>query len=364
MNFFVKKESTQKVPCSSQISQAEAVSSPSRCRGSPQEENCSEAAVPVDNGPFAFYVKAAAKAQADKVARKQRREARWSELEERRTAQSTSQTNQSQVWIPETLGESASHKDVEKAAGSNAPHSFYEQERERRAAERAKRSKKGQQMADSDCQVDVAALMPTDEEWNSILTLDILKDIVFCLPSWIRFHRWHLVYSPKVHGVSMRTFYRQQSGPNVVLVRDAQGHVFGGFAAQEWFPATHGYGEVQSFVFNTGYSPDSAGLETPQSPLSPSEASSPGMLRSPRSPETINKEGSVFQVFPCCMKSGGVIQWGCEDMIALGSALVIQNNFLNGSSSACSTFKSPPLSSLGNDFIISDFECWAIGDDD
>ena len=49
-------------------------------------------------------------------------------------------------------------------------------------------------------------------------------------------HRWRLLFSTQIHGESFSAFIHQitNQGPVVIVVRDASGHVFGGFASMSW----------------------------------------------------------------------------------------------------------------------------------
>ncbi|CAE8603723.1 unnamed protein product, partial [Polarella glacialis] len=45
---------------------------------------------------------------------------------------------------------------------------------------------------------------------ESVLSLDLAAELRDLLPSYLKCLDWQLAYSPKVHGTSMNTFYRQQ----------------------------------------------------------------------------------------------------------------------------------------------------------
>lgn len=65
---------------------------------------------------------------------------------------------------------------------------------------------------------------------------------------------WRLVYSPRIHGVSLNTFYRrmENEGPSLLLIQDHCGCVFGGFASAPWHVADRYFGSGESFVFRFG----------------------------------------------------------------------------------------------------------------
>jgi len=62
---------------------------------------------------------------------------------------------------------------------------------------------------------------------------------------------WRLVYSPRLHGVSLQTFFRclQSAGPSLMVVQDHRGFVFGGFGPAEWHMSNRYFGHGESFVF-------------------------------------------------------------------------------------------------------------------
>eukprot|EP00746_Dinoflagellata_sp_MGD_P120924 gnl/MRDRNA2_/MRDRNA2_56269_c0_seq1.p1 gnl/MRDRNA2_/MRDRNA2_56269_c0~~gnl/MRDRNA2_/MRDRNA2_56269_c0_seq1.p1 ORF type:complete len:393 (+),score=47.55 gnl/MRDRNA2_/MRDRNA2_56269_c0_seq1:92-1270(+) len=171
-----------------------------------------------------------------------------------------------------------------------------------------------------------------------VLTSELREEISAYLPVALRFRQWNLAYSPRRHGVSINTFYRMQNGPNVIIVRDTNGGTFGGFAMEPWRSSGHGYGTGENFVFKI------EGLVT-VSPLS-------------------------LRVFPAKPKKTGSFnlsaQWSDDKMLAMGGAVVIRSDFLQGSCTEdCEDFGAPILSGFqDNDFIVQDFECWSLGVDE
>eukprot|EP00929_Paragymnodinium_shiwhaense_P077345 TRINITY_DN39827_c0_g1_i1.p1 TRINITY_DN39827_c0_g1~~TRINITY_DN39827_c0_g1_i1.p1 ORF type:complete len:290 (-),score=26.74 TRINITY_DN39827_c0_g1_i1:87-956(-) len=77
---------------------------------------------------------------------------------------------------------------------------------------------------------------------------------------------WVLLYSPRIHGVSLETCYRHCSlvpGPSIVIMREAAADaasaqtppstssaVFGGFATELWHPEKLSYGEFTALAFS------------------------------------------------------------------------------------------------------------------
>lgn len=49
-------------------------------------------------------------------------------------------------------------------------------------------------------------------------------------------HKWRLLYSTKLHGESFSKLTGAiiNQGPTVIVVKDQEGHVFGGYASSNW----------------------------------------------------------------------------------------------------------------------------------
>ena len=63
---------------------------------------------------------------------------------------------------------------------------------------------------------------------------------------------WVLRYSTEQHGCSLRTAYFKlghAAGPTIIMVLDASGHRFGGFATEAWVPGSRYFGTGESFLF-------------------------------------------------------------------------------------------------------------------
>jgi len=178
------------------------------------------------------------------------------------------------------------------------------------------------------------------------------------LPAHLRFLDWQLVYSPNVHGTSLRTFYRAQSGPNIIVVRDTGGAVFGGFAMESWRQQDCAYGSAESFVFAVRrFRAPADGAD-----VLPSAEATPGS----EFPEAADVEAQMppeelsVDFHRAVTTRGRIVQWSDEKQLGLGHAIVVQDDFLRGSSCSCDSFGSPPMAATGSDFVVRDFECWAI----
>lgn len=185
-------------------------------------------------------------------------------------------------------------------------------------------------------------------EWlkdSDILTPVIVKEIESHLPCWARFKQWRLVYSPRLHGISMRTLFRQQEGPNVILARDTEGGVYGGFACVPWELKSGYYGSAESFVFSMP-APSMWTMEVEELSFEAEATTAPQ---------------SQLCFHSCCAELGTSTQWSDGVMLGMGSALAIKDDFLAGSSSECTTFGCKGLlPNSGTDFLIQAFECWAL----
>lgn len=87
---------------------------------------------------------------------------------------------------------------------------------------------------------------PTD-----ILNAETYAELIYFLPPVLQLRSWELLFSLPTHGCSMSTFYRQSAlcGPSILLVEDAEKHVFGGFAPETWKISKMYYGTGEAFLF-------------------------------------------------------------------------------------------------------------------
>lgn len=144
---------------------------------------------------------------------------------------------------------------------------------------------------------------------------------------------WKLLYSPRVHGVSISTFFRQCQawpGETLLLVEDTAGTVFGGFASHTWHVQQQQqlhYGRHECFVFSFG----------------PSQEHSPVAIYRWAG-------GNEYFLFANMrgLKMGG----------GRSPALWIDSDFLKGESAPCETFGNTSPLSGSREFVVRQFECW------
>lgn len=143
---------------------------------------------------------------------------------------------------------------------------------------------------------------------------------------------WVLRYTPKAHGVSLSTLYRNLGNyeKSVVLVQDTAFRVFGGFAPEAWEPKGKFFGGAEAFVFTF----TSLSAECPQLQLFP----------------WTSKNNYVMYADRSCLGMGG------------GDgrhAFAIEGDLLRGTSSPTPTFANPVLAA-SKEFVVRDMEVWSL----
>ena len=63
--------------------------------------------------------------------------------------------------------------------------------------------------------------------------------------------QWHLLFNSNIHGMSFNTFFGKirGRGATLLIVKDTEGSVCGGFAPQPWDKKGSFYGDYSSFLF-------------------------------------------------------------------------------------------------------------------
>lgn len=167
---------------------------------------------------------------------------------------------------------------------------------------------------------------------NVLLSDDRINALRQHLPIQDRYaSTWKLIYCPHVHGVSLRTLYRQctvHTGPTLMLFEDSDGIVFGGYTTETWKCAAESmyYGGSSCFVFTF--------------------------------PENRTEECFVFN----SCGHNRFYMLSDMDSLSMGGgdnfAFWISSDFLRGSSAESSTFMNTPLAKK-TDFVLRNVECWA-----
>ncbi|XP_036201546.1 MTOR-associated protein MEAK7 isoform X2 [Myotis myotis] len=181
-----------------------------------------------------------------------------------------------------------------------------------------------------ECQVDQG------QEFESVLDLLSVIYVNSHLPREQQ-HRWHLLFSSELHGHSFAQLCGRvpHQGPSLLLLKDLDGHVFGGFASCSWEIKPQFQGDNRCFLFSispsmavytcTGYNHHYMYLNHGQ------------------------------QTIPNGLGMGGQHHY---------FGLWIDVDFGKGHSKAkptCTTYNSPQLSAH-EDFRFEKMEVWAVGD--
>ena len=68
----------------------------------------------------------------------------------------------------------------------------------------------------------------------------------------MRLNPWKLLYATSHDGVSMITFYEnvKNYAGTILIIRDTNGSVFGGFANAPWKKGKYFYGTGETFIFS------------------------------------------------------------------------------------------------------------------
>eukprot|EP00079_Xenopus_tropicalis_P035236 XP_017949007.1 PREDICTED: TLD domain-containing protein 1 [Xenopus tropicalis] len=170
----------------------------------------------------------------------------------------------------------------------------------------------------------------------SLLDLPAVMHLNSYLPSDVQ-HKWRLLFSSQIHGESFSQLcgHILDQGPCLLIVKDSDGFVFGGFASQSWKVKPQFQGDSSCFLFSifprfdvytyTGYNDHYMYLNRAQ------------------------------QSLPNGLGMGGQHEY---------FGLWIDSNFGTGHSKAkprCTTYNSPQLSAK-EEFSIVAMEVWAVGD--
>eukprot|EP00929_Paragymnodinium_shiwhaense_P059601 TRINITY_DN29846_c0_g1_i1.p1 TRINITY_DN29846_c0_g1~~TRINITY_DN29846_c0_g1_i1.p1 ORF type:complete len:183 (-),score=18.58 TRINITY_DN29846_c0_g1_i1:127-675(-) len=170
-----------------------------------------------------------------------------------------------------------------------------------------------------------------------LLTLGMADCLVDFLPVQLRLPgvQWKLLYTPKAHGVSMSTLYRNvaDSGTTIVIMQDSSGIVCGGCAHAVWEPCKRFFGSGECFVFSIG-------------------------TKSAR-PEA--------QVYTWTSRNS-FFMYADHETLGFGGgsghyALAVGGDLLKGYSSPTPTYGNPTLAA-SEEFVVRDIEFWGLSTED
>jgi len=166
--------------------------------------------------------------------------------------------------------------------------------------------------------------------------LDLVAEVRELLPLELRYNEWRLIYSPKIHGISIPSFYRRFSTnplPSIILVTDAKRDcVFGAFCRSPWSHDNQRkyFGSNENFIFSL-----------------------------------MKKRVVATKYYPWMPGSNTLFQYSDDKKLvigggATGSGLAVFENWLRGVSNACETFGTNESLCCSHDFVIGDIEFWGI----
>ncbi|CEM03192.1 unnamed protein product [Vitrella brassicaformis CCMP3155] len=248
------------------------------------------------------------------------------------------------------------------------------------------------------------------ENAASLLTPYIVHQISANLPPRLAFRRWSLLYGLKFSGISLQTFYRnlEDKGPCVLLIEDMGGTVFGAYCSEPFRHASKYYGTGETFVF-TFREEHAADLQQQLTPTTDSyqqhqldhgsihkhlsmpavvamsaPSSAPGEAAEGAGAAGEEQEIDALEARRATTKMSvgrrhlpplraffwtgrnDFFLFSDDKIIAVGGgghyALIVDSEFLRGSSSPCATFDNPVLAS-SEDFIVKTFQVWGFEED-
>lgn len=87
---------------------------------------------------------------------------------------------------------------------------------------------------------------------GSLLQEDVVWAMRSHIPIRFKYHDWKMIFSTAMHGTSLLTFYKHldSKSPTILVIKDTDGHIFGGFASQPWHVSKTFFGTGESFLFS------------------------------------------------------------------------------------------------------------------
>jgi len=190
--------------------------------------------------------------------------------------------------------------------------------------------------SDSDSDRDLGVVLKPGNVLRPLLTENLACGLFEYLPIGVRIEgavEWVLRYTPKAHGVSLKSLYRSvgQFRRTLVLVQDTEDHIFGGYAPESWEPTPRFYGSGEAFVFSFGFVDKNLPLPT-------------------------------AQIFPWSTKNSYFMH-SDDSGVAMGGgngshAFFLASDLLRGVSGPTDTFGNTTLAST-SEFVVKDLEIWA-----
>lgn len=150
------------------------------------------------------------------------------------------------------------------------------------------------------------------------------------LPARVYGCKWKMVYSTFCHGISSSTLFRASrecGGPNILIIKDFMGYVFGAFASHPWDnPEPKFYGNGECFLFTLH-------------------------------PEFRIYKWSNKNCYCQMIENNRIIMGGGSGVFGLW----LDEDLLSGTTQPCETFENPVLSS-DDHFKVFGLELWSFHD--
>lgn len=92
---------------------------------------------------------------------------------------------------------------------------------------------------------------PVNREPSEILNPGMIQVLTHYLPMHLKFLEWTLAFSINRDGYSPVTFFENLKDfeQTLIVIKDSNGYVFGGYCTETWKPSKKFYGNGDSFVF-------------------------------------------------------------------------------------------------------------------
>jgi hypothetical protein len=172
--------------------------------------------------------------------------------------------------------------------------------------------------------------LPKLNEHSEILSERQLRELHQSLPYYHKYKNMKLLYSTSKDGIAMKTFYQKTQGYliSIVLIKDDNQNVFGGFLSEEIRKSDKFYGTGESFVFTF------------------------------HNGERIHVYEGTCENEYYIYSDDEIFAMGCSDNFF---SIVVRDDFLKGSSRHTITYKNPILSGK-EEFFCQKFEVWTLED--
>jgi TLD len=107
------------------------------------------------------------------------------------------------------------------------------------------------EMQDDEKQQQEVYILPKMSSESKLLTPKMISQVLLSIPKVFQYRSWELLYATYKHGRSLTSFYRntEKPGPNILVVKDHQKFVFGGYFSGAWKKCSGPYGTGECFVF-------------------------------------------------------------------------------------------------------------------